>query len=75
MALSIVTILLISMSILKWSHVASRIQGLAFVMLIIFFLMSISSMPHVDLKKWPCHPVEFKGQGPFKYSVYLSSKF
>ena len=21
-------------------------------------------MSHVDFKKWPCRPVEFKGQGP-----------
>ena len=21
-------------------------------------------MSPVDFKKWPCHPVEFKGQGP-----------
>ena len=26
--------------------------------------MSISSMSHVHFKKKPCHPVEFKGQGP-----------
>ena len=25
--------------------------------------MSIAFMSHVDFKKWPCHPVEFKGQG------------
>ena len=28
--------------------------------------MSIGFMSHVGFKKciWPCHPVEFKGQGP-----------
>ena len=26
--------------------------------------MSIGSMSHVEFKKWPCRPVEFKGQGP-----------
>ena len=36
-------------------------------MSIIYFLMSISSMSHVDFKKWPCRPVEFKGQGPSYY--------
>ena len=39
-------------------------------MAIIFVLMSIGSMSHVDFKKWPCYPVEFKGQGP-----YLSKMF
>ena len=34
------------------------------VMSLILFPMSISSMSHVDFKKWPCRPVEFKGQGP-----------
>ena len=24
----------------------------------------ITSMLHVEFKKWPCHPVEFKGQEP-----------
>ena len=33
-------------------------------MSVIFFLMSISSMSHVDLKKCPCRPVKFKGQVP-----------
>ena len=28
------------------------------------FPMSMGSMSHVDFKKWPCRPVEFKGQGP-----------
>ena len=28
------------------------------------FPVSIGFMSHVDLKNWPCHPVEFKGQGP-----------
>ena len=29
-----------------------------------FFPMSIGFMSHVDFKKRPCRPVEFKGQGP-----------
>ena len=33
-------------------------------MSVIFILMSISSMSHVDFKKCPCRPVDFKGQGP-----------
>ena len=28
------------------------------------FPMSIGFMSHVDFEKWPCRPVEFKGQGP-----------
>ena len=32
------------------------------VMSLIVLSMSIGSMSHVDFKKWPCHPVEFKGQ-------------
>ena len=27
--------------------------------------MSPSLMSHVELKKWPCPPVDFRGQGPF----------
>ena len=53
------------MLILKWPHVACQIQGMAYVMLMIFFLVSIGSMSHVDVKKWPWRPVKFKGQGPF----------
>ena len=33
-------------------------------MSIIFLLMSIGSMSHVDFKKWPCHPVDFRGLVP-----------
>ena len=36
-------------------------------MSLIFFPMSIGSMSHVDFKKWPCRPVDFKGQGPLPY--------
>ena len=25
-------------------------------------------MSHVDFKKWPCRPVEFRGQGPSYYT-------
>ena len=38
---------------------------MAYVMSIVFFLMSIGSMSHVEFKKQPCRPVESKGQGPF----------
>ena len=37
---------------------------MAYVMSMIFLLMSIGSMSHVDFKKWPCHPVDFRGLGP-----------
>ena len=32
-------------------------------MSLIFSPMSIGLMSYVDFEKWPCHPVEFKGQG------------
>ena len=35
------------------------------------FFMSIDSMSHVDCKKWPCRPVNFKGQGPYKSVLIL----
>ena len=34
------------------------------VMSLIVFPMSIGFVSRVDFKKWPCHPVEIKGQGP-----------
>ena len=34
-------------------------------MSLILFLMSLGSMSHVDFKKGPCRPVEFRGQGPY----------
>ena len=37
---------------------------MAYVMSIVFCLMSIGSMSHVGFKKQPCRPVELKGQGP-----------
>ena len=30
----------------------------------IFIRLSLDPMSHVDLKKWPCRRVEFKGQDP-----------
>ena len=27
--------------------------------------MSLSPMSHVKFKKWPCRPVDFRGQGPW----------
>ena len=33
--------------------------------------MSIGSMSHLDFKKLPCRPVEFKGQGPYSCSEML----
>ena len=42
-------------------------------MSVIFFLMSISYMSHVDFKKCLCRPVNFKGQGPhFTYPPTLN---
>ena len=37
-------------------------------MLVTFFLMSISSMSHVDFKKCLCGYVDFKGQWPLDKS-------
>ena len=37
---------------------------MAHVMSLIFFLMSIGFMSHVDFKKRPCRPDELKGPGP-----------
>ena len=38
-------------------------------MLVIFVLMSISSMSHTHIKKHPCRPVNFKGLGPMKKHI------
>ena len=38
--------------------------GKAHGMSLIFFHMSMGFMSHVDFWKWPCRPVDFKGQGP-----------
>ena len=27
--------------------------------------MLLSPISHVEFKKWPCRPVDFRGQGPF----------
>ena len=62
MAMSPVTILKIPMSIWKRFNVTC---SMAYVMSIVFFLMSIGSMSHVEFKKQPCRPVEFNGQRPF----------
>ena len=35
--------------------------------------MSISSMSHVEIKKWPCRPVDFRGLGPSKW-VYTNKQ-
>ena len=32
--------------------------------------MSPSPMSHVEFKKCPCHPVNFRGQGPYSYDSY-----
>ena len=42
-------------------------KELALVMSLIFFPMLIGFMLHVDIKKRPWCPVEFKGQGPHPY--------
>ena len=47
---------------------------MAHVMSLIFFPMSIGFMSHVDFKKRPCHPVEFRGQGPHHRSKKADSK-
>ena len=41
-------------------------------MSLIFFPMSIGFMSHVDFKKWPCRPVNFKGQGPRSWKPMAS---
>ena len=46
---------------------------MAHVVLIIFFPISISFMSHVDFKKWPCRPVESKGQGLSYIRVYCAT--
>ena len=40
--------------------------------LTVFSHMSVSSMSHVNFKKWPSRPVELKGQGPHGYYVVIS---
>ena len=40
-------------------------------MSVIFFLMSIGLMSHVDLKKGLCQDVDFKGQGPYGFILPL----
>ena len=51
------------------SHVASKMLScyMSNVVSLIFLLMSLSSMSHVDCKKKPCRRIEFKGQGPLSY--------
>ena len=65
--MSLVTIFVISMSILKWAHVACRFQEIAYVMSFIISLLSIGPMSHVDFKKWPCRHVELRGQRPKRW--------
>ena len=43
-------------------------------MSIVFCLMSIGFMSHVEFKKQPCRPVKFKGQGPFMKFPFLKRK-
>ena len=42
---------------------------MAHVMSLLFFPKSIGLMLHVDSKKRPCRPVEFKDQGPLADSL------
>ena len=42
-------------------------------MSIIFVLTLIGSISHVDFKKWPCRPVDFKSQGPWANSTNLAT--
>ena len=41
----------------------------AHVMSLALFPMLIGFMSHVDFKKMPCRPVEFKGQGSLGYVI------
>ena len=36
--------------------------------------MSLSPMSHVEFKKVPCRPVDFRGQGPFLYPAALYNR-
>ena len=63
----------ISMSILRYSNVTCRIEGIDHVLSLVFFPMSIGFMLYVDFKKWPCCPVESKGQGPADYWCMLGA--
>ena len=38
-----------------------------------FFLVSIGSMSHVDVKNWPCHRVKFRGKGPPECTQWYST--
>ena len=39
------------------------------------YMSIISSMSHVDFKKWPCRPVKFKGQGPPQWMPPAVTRF
>ena len=52
------------MSPLRYPNVASQFKEMAHVVSVILFYMSLGSMSHVDFKKRPCRPVDFRGQGP-----------
>ena len=44
-------------------------------MSVIFFLMSISSMSHVDFKKWSYPPVKVKAQWPpWRLSTHVDKR-
>ena len=59
-----VTILFISMSILKWPHVPLHLKFKKWhISCFLFFpLLAIGPNTHIDLKKCSCHRVELKGQ-------------
>ena len=60
---------------LIYAHVTCRIQEIALSHATIFLKpcrMSISSLSHVEFEKWPCRPVEFRGQWP-SYCMFLIS--
>ena len=48
-----------------YPNVVCRFCEMAHVVSLILIFMSLGSMSHVDFKKWRCHPVDFRGQGPY----------
>ena len=41
-------------------------------MSLFFLVMLISPMSHVDYKKRPCRPVDFRGLGPYAKQMFVS---
>ena len=64
------------MSLLRCSHVTYRIKEIPHVVSLIFFLMSLGYMSHVNFKKCPCCRIEFRGRGPlFRLRTVMSWSF